>query len=55
MIMGYLWPFSVQGHLGAIRYTCLKMACNIKMAGRRVKGIEIWDPGGGGYMYMAYI
>ncbi len=35
--MGYLWPFGVQGHLGLIRRTCLKMACNSKTAGRKSK------------------
>ncbi len=41
--MGYLWPFSVEGHLGVIRCTCLKVACNSKMAGHRAKRSEIWD------------
>ena len=34
MYMGYLWPFSVQGHFDVIRCTCLKIACNSKMAVR---------------------
>ncbi len=38
--MGCLWPFSVQGHLGVIRCTCLK-----KMAGHKAKRSEMWDSG----------
>ncbi len=34
---------TVQGHLGVIRCTCLKMACFSKMADCRMKRTEIWD------------
>ncbi len=37
--MEYIWPFTVQPHLGVIRWTCLKMA------GDRVKRSEIFDVG----------
>ena len=43
--MGDIGPFSVQGHFGVIRCTCLKMACNSKVASRRAKQSEIWDWG----------
>ncbi len=39
------WPSSVQGHLGVIQCTCLKIACNSKTAGRRAKWSEIWELG----------
>ena len=41
----YFWPFSVEGHFGAIRCTCLKMSCNSKTAGHKVKWSKIWDSG----------
>ena len=39
-----LLPCGVQGHVGVIRCTCLKMACNSKTAVRRVKwsDLMIW-------------
>ncbi len=43
MYMGHLWPFSVLGHLGFIQCSCLKMACNSKIAGCRMKRSEIWE------------
>ncbi len=42
MHMGYLRPFSVHGQFGVIRCTCLKMACDLKATGHRVKWIGIW-------------
>ncbi len=41
--MGCVWPRSVQCHFGAIRGT--QNGRNLKIAGRRVKRIEIWDSG----------
>ena len=44
--MVYLGPSGFQGLLGDIRYTCVKVDSNLKMAGRRAKWIEvIWDWG----------
>ena len=43
--MGYRRPCSVQGHLGVIRCTCLKMASRSKMAGSRAKLTTICDSG----------
>ncbi len=37
--MGCIWPCMVQGNLGVIWYTCLKMACNSKMAGRYIASV----------------
>ncbi len=45
MHTGYVWPVSIQGHLGDIRFTCLKMAGNSKMAGCRARRNEIWESG----------
>ncbi len=41
--IGYIWPYSVQGHFGVIRWTCLKIACISKTDGRRATRTEIWD------------
>ena len=45
MHMGHLWLYSIACHFGFIQCTSLKMACNLKMTGRRVKLGEIWDSG----------
>ncbi len=42
----YMWgtfDLSVQGHFDVIWCTCLKIACNLLMAGRRAEQIEICD------------
>ncbi len=41
----YIPPCWVQCHFGVIQCTFLKMACNSKPAGRRVKSIESCDSG----------
>ncbi len=45
----------ILGSFGALVLNCLKMACNSKMAGRGVKGSEIWDSWVvGTCLYMGY-
>ncbi len=51
----YLRPFSILCHLGVIWYTCLKMTCNLKTAGRGAKRREMWDVGGGRSCKMGYL
>ncbi len=41
----------VQGHFKVIQYTCLKMVCNSKLAGRRAKRTETSRA----YMYVGYL
>ncbi len=54
--MGYLdWPFSVQGHFGVIRCTCLKLACKSKMGVCRAKLIEISKSWVWCYIYIGYL
>ena len=43
--MGCISPCGVQSHFGVIQCTFLKMACNSKAAGRRLKWTEIRDSG----------
>ncbi len=45
MCIGHLCHFSAQRDIGVIWCTCLKMACNSKMAGHKKKRILIWDSG----------
>ncbi len=39
--MGYIWLCMVQAYLGVIWSTCLKVACDSKKTGRRVKRNDI--------------
>ncbi len=52
---GYISPCRFQGHFRAIQYTCLKMVCNSKTAGRKAKFGEIWDSGDTTNTYMRYL
>ncbi len=45
MYMGYLSHFCFEGHFGDIRCPSVKLASNVKTAGRRVKRIELWHSG----------
>ncbi len=44
MYLRFLWPFWVQGNLGAIQCYWLKMTCNLKSACQAIEqSREIWD------------
>ncbi len=45
VINGISLTVSVQCHFGVIQCTGLKMVCNSKVAGPRVKRSEIWESG----------